>query len=348
MGYKKIALINGGLSGGGAERFTVTFANALQQDSNYLVYLLTSRKQENEYPLSKDVSRYCILTKSFLKNIFIVRNFLIKNDIDTAVAIGIYCNLILCAANILLKTKVIISERNAPQQDKISFFSKVLRKCLYWNADFYIFQTKGAQSFYSKQIQKRSAVIHNPVIENLPQRSDVCIKEIVAVGRLMPQKNYPLLINAFANVVKTHPEYKLRIFGQGILLPQLQELTEKLKLTDKIIFEGFCSNVHQAIKDSDIFVMTSDFEGMPNSLMEAMAMGFPVISTDCPAGGPAELIQNDRNGLLVKVRDVKGLVDSILRLIEDNDLKIRLQTNAKNIRNTHCTTEIIKAWKRVL
>lgn len=345
---KKIALINGSLGGGGAERFTVTLANALQKDAAFQLFLITAQKQKNEYRLDECVNRYCILKDRFLKDILSIRYFLKTNTIDTAVAIGIYANLVLCVANVFLKTKVIISERNDPKHDSLSMVSKILRKLLYWRADGFVFQTKGAQSFYSRSIQKRSVVVHNPIMDNVPYKSNVCNKEIVAVGRLMPQKNYPLLLQAFAQVVKNHPDYTLRIFGQGILLEELQMLSEELCVADKVVFEGFSDHVHESIKDSDIFVMSSDFEGMPNSLMEAMAMGFPVISTDCPSGGPAELIQNGENGLLVQVGDATALAKAMETLITDQKLKQQLSKNAVTLRKTHSVDKIVSSWKKIV
>ena len=348
MNCKKIALINGSLCGGGAERFTANFANAIEKDSIYNLFLITAEKKEDEYELVKGIKRFCILSESFIKDLYTIRKFLIKNKINTAIGIGIYANLLLCSINFFLKTTIIISERNDPKHDNLSIISKVLRKLLYWRSDKYVFQTEGAKSFYSNSIQKRSVVIHNPVKENLPIKSTLCKKEIIAVGRLMPQKNYPLLINAFTQVSKHYPDYILRIFGKGLLLNELKVMADKLGISNKVIFEGFCTNIHEEIKDSDIFVLSSDFEGMPNSLIEAMAMGFLVISTDCPSGGPSELITNGVNGLLVKTDDVKSLSNAILTLINNEEFKQKIANSAKHLRATHSMDFIISKWKDIL
>ena len=106
--------------------------------------------------------------------------------------------------------------------------------------------------------------------------------------------------------------------------------------------------MHDQIKDSAIYVLSSDFEGMPNSLMEAMSMGFPVISTDCPCGGPAELIQNGKNGILVPVGDSDKMAMEINRLIEEPGECLKLGKNAMKIGQTHSQDVIVQQWLKFL
>lgn len=343
---KKIAFI-GGLGYGGSERVTANLANEFSGD--LMVYVITGDVQENEYELNESVYRKCMLKYKFFEDCQRVKRFLISEKIDSVVGMGIYGNLMLGAINgRALKTKTIIAERNDPRHDNLSIKTRILRFFLYRRADFFVFQTKEEQTYYNQSMQDRSVIIHNALKADLPFRSDGTNKEIVAVGRLMAQKNYPLLLRAFAEVSKLHPEYILRIFGQGDLEKELKRLTVDLGIENSVIFEGFKTDVHKRIENSDIYVMSSDFEGLPNSLMEAMAMGFPVISTDCPAGGPSEVIENGENGILVPVGDVKVLTKAISDLISNEELKDRIRKEAIKIRNTHSVAVITKKWREVL
>ena len=340
----KIAFINQSIRGGGAERATVNLANRLSEKKDTELFLVTGPVQENEYNVSSQVQRMSVLRINLFSDIVALRKVFKENKIDVAVGMGIYSNLCVCIANFGIKTKIIISERNSPAHDHISKKSKLLRFLFYRNADAYVFQTQQARQFYSKVIQKRGVVIHNPVKSDLPDKSHVNNKEIVAVGRLMPQKNYNMLLDAMKKVIELHPEYILRIFGVGNDLEKLQEKSKKIDVEKNVVFEGFCLNVHEQIQDSEIFVMSSDFEGMPNSLMEAMAMGFPVVTTDCPCGGPSELIADGENGILVPVGDCEKMAEAIIHVIEDKELSKKISVNAKDIIRTHNDSVIVDSW----
>lgn len=345
----KIAIYNTTIKGGGAERFTVLLSKGLA-DKGYDIHLLTGVKEEREFQVANNVKRVILHErKSLIPNAKSLSTYLKEYDIDICLAIGIYPNFVaILAKKFSIRTKIIISERNAPKQDHLSWKSKLLRKLLYHQADAFVFQTPGARDFYSKNIQKRSVVIPNPLKEGLPIRSSNPKKEIVAVGRLMPQKNYELLLSAFAEVCKQNTEYTLHIYGQGIYESHLRNYAKSLKIDGRVFFEGFKNDVHSCIKDSDIYVLSSDFEGLPNALMEAMAMGFPVISTDCPPGGPKMLIEDGVNGLLVQVENKDELSRAMLKLIGDENLKVQIAKNAAKSIREYTLNNIINLWETFL
>ena len=344
----KIAILINSIVGGGSERFATLLANGLS-DQGYAVSLLTGPRQPEEFELNEKVKRVELFPhQKFPVSSTILHRYLNSHAIHVCIAIGIQANLTAALANLMLKTKIVLCERNAPKEDHLSWKSKLLRKLLYRRGDAFVFQTPDAQAFYSHTIQRKGVVIPNPVKEGLPRRSEAVRKEIVAVGRLRPQKNYPLLLTAFSKVHHQHPDYHLRIFGRGSCLAELETLVQALDLHDAVTFEGFRPDVHQAISESDIFVLSSDFEGMPNALMEAMAMGFPVVSADCPCGGPRMLITDRKNGLLTKVGDADDLARALNLLIEDPDLKQKCASQASRIREAYALREILLKWEMFL
>ena len=344
----RIAILMTSIAGGGSERFATVLANGLAT-REHEVHLLTGPTRPGEYCLFNQVHRTVLYTKSSLvKNALSLRTYLKKHHIDVCVAVGIYPNFVAALSNFNLETHIVLSERNAPKEDFLSRKTRILRKLLYWRGDAFVFQTPDAKAFYSRNIQNRGVVIPNPIKDNLSVRlTDSPLHEIVAVGRLMPQKNYPMLLDAFALVVKKHPEYSLRIFGRGKYETELKSKANQLGIADNVIFEGFSLNVHEAIKNSEIYVLSSDFEGLPNALMEAMAMGFPVVCTDCPCGGPRMLIQNNVNGLLVPVGDSKAMANALLHFIEHPEKQISCAKEAIKARELYRVESIIKKWEHL-
>ncbi len=344
----KILFLIESISGGGLERRTVNLINQLSKNRNIEIDLITGVKQRQEYAINKCIKRYTFLKSYILDDISLLKRFVIQKDVEVAIGMGIYASLLLCIVRFNADCKVIVVEANDPSHDQISWKSRFLRKMVYWNADGYIFQTEEEKRYYSKKIQRKSIVIHNPIMSDLPIRSENVKKEIVAMGRLEFQKDYPVLIKAFYAIHKIHPDYKLRIFGQGDKEKELKELSVQFGLEGSVVFEGFCLDVHQKIIDSDIYVLTSQFEGMPNSLLEAMAMGFPVVSTDCDGGGPKEIIRDGYNGYLVPVGDIVAIANKINYLIDNNSIKERMGKNALKIRKSHDSCQICSSWERYI
>lgn len=347
----RIAVVIGALSGGGAEHFTATFVNELYKREGVIPYLITAEKKEDEYYVNDLINRVCILddNRNFIKDANMIKKYANSNHIDYVIGIGIYANICVSMCKLLgMKSKAVLSERNDPYHDSISWKSKMLRNILFRFANGYVFQTNGAKEFYPERIQKNSIVIHNPVINKLPRKSSVNNKEIIAIGRLLPQKNYALLIQSFAEISKMYPEFILRIFGVGDLLDDFMNMTKQLGIENKVCFEGFHKNVHELIKDSYMYVITSDYEGMSNALMEAMAMGFPVISTNSPPGGAAELIDDEFNGILTECGNKQMLTEKMKQLIENDQLRDKISQNAYDINNTHNVNVIVDKWLKFL
>ena len=196
-----------------------------------------------------------------------------------------------------------------------------------------------------KSTQKKSEIIYNPVNPKFYKADNRDPKkEIAMVGRLQPQKNYYLAIQAFSNVVKKYPDYKLVIYGDGILKIELQNLCKHLNIDNSVIFYGVVDAVEEKLSTASIFLLSSDFEGMPNALMEAMAVGIPVISTDCPCGGPKALIESDIQGILVPCGNIDKMSEALCRLIENEGLRIKMGLEAKKRALDFLPEIVFKAW----
>lgn len=345
----KIGIFVGSLYGGGAERFASILASGLSK-KNEVSLITFTQKQQQEYSLLKSVKRENLDISINCHGIKKFFSFIDKNFYDVYIGIDLIPNLLLSSAKLANKTrKVIISERNAPKYTKLNVLWKILRFFLYAKADTIVFQTEDAKASYRRVISRKGVVIPNPLRKDMPYRDRHMIcSEIIAVGRLNQQKNYDLLLYAFKSVHEEYPDYILRIFGQGVEEEHLKMLSQKLGIQEYVIFEGYKEDINEWMKYSDIFVMTSKYEGMPNALMEAMAMGFPVISSDCPSGGPRALIKDHENGILFENDNLEQLIFRMKEVLGSEQLKEKLSMNAVKIREELDEDFIIHKWESML
>ena len=245
-----------------------------------------------------------------------------------------------------LRIPVIISERADPYQS-ISKLDRIMH-FIYGFADGAVFQTDGAKHFYQKSLQKKSAVIPNPVI--IPKSIEIhsleaTKKEIVCVGRFEnKQKRQDLAIKAMNLIHAKHPDYRMVFWGDGEDLDSAKTLVHELQLDDCVAFHGVSKNVLQDIKDSEIYLLTSDYEGIPNTLIEAMSIGIPCVSTDCSPGGARLLLGDSENGIIVPCGDVDAISNAVLKLIEAKDISLDYSRKAKNSLNRFSLEEIMRNW----
>ncbi|SDN15934.1 Glycosyltransferase involved in cell wall bisynthesis [Acetanaerobacterium elongatum] len=310
------------------------------------VTLIVQQDTRKAYPLDErvhlvgtPVSVKIPVLRSLLRG-FKLRKQLKALQPDIIVSFLTWMNIVTIVHSAGLKIPVIVSERNDPASD--GFFYKLLRRLVYPCASGFVFQTKDAQAYFSEKIQQRSVVIYNPIMAALPAETKVRNPHrVVAVGRLEAQKNYPLLFRAFS----TLPEaYTLDVYGSGSLREEFVALLSELKLGNRVTLHGSVPDVLEQIKDAAVYVLPSSYEGMPNALIEAMAVGLPCIATDCPCGGVRALVKDRENGLLVPVNDEKALSAAMLELLQDTALQDRLSHNAKEIKTTLSADKIRSQW----
>ena len=345
---RKIIFLIPAMRGGGAER-VISILTDYFSAKGHVVKIALFKKDVIEYSISSNVE----IDKSLIgkcdspiKRVMAFHKFL-KNEGEAVVfsfftMIGLY----ILVSSFGTKARIIISERLDPAQSipkKKWLFN--IRKLLYRFAAGFVFQTKDAMLFFDENIQKKSRVIPNPIKENLPNRyKGTRSKRIVTFARLEPQKNYPLLIDAFYEFHKVHTDYILEIYGQGEMEQTLKEQVGRLGLTNSIVFMGFVSNIHERVIDASMFVLPSDYEGLSNSMLEAMAIGLPCICTDCPPGGAKMFIDNMVNGLLVPIKDKKSMIEAMNLLADDIVLRDKISFNATKVSRELSKENICEKW----
>ena len=220
---------------------------------------------------------------------------------------------------------------------------------LYKKSDCLVCQTPDAKAYFPKNIQKKTVIIPNPIKSDLPQPwKGTRRKEIVNFCRLNPQKNLRLLIDAFEDFSNTHPDFSLAIYGDGELHDSLQQYISEKGLENKVRLHPAVSDVHERIKDAYMFVSSSDFEGLSNSMLEAMAMGIPTICTDCPCGGAKMVIENGINGLLTPVGDKDELSAAMQQVADNSQIAHNIGKEALKIRSKLSTDIIVGEWRKII
>lgn len=346
----KIACVHAQIKLGGADRRLIDLANALARNGNEVKLYLMSENNYDGFPIEPSIKVECIAKKSkipktqFISNIFSLKDKLKQDGIDLAISFLYPINIQLMLAKKGTSVKTLISERGDPNSQPKGGVWKFLRDKTYPCTDGMVFQTEGAKEYYVKNLGLGGKVIHNPVDLEDATAKPINNKVIANIGLLEPHKNQHRLLYAFSLFTKEHPEYKLRICGGGPLEVELKTYAKKLGIADKVIWMGKIPDAHIAVSGDDMFVLSSDFEGMPNALMEAMAMGMPCISSDCVPGGARELICDCKNGLLSVLDDGTDLAKKMAILADDPNYAAKLGKKASEIAKTHSSNHIYAQW----
>ena len=336
---------------GGAERVLLELAGRFAADG-YRAVFVTSYTVPDEYPLPAGVERLTLervecIHPSPAQNLERIRKLRrLCREYRPAVLIAFMPAPCLRAALATrgLPVRLLVSVRNLPE---VEYPGKVLRfvgQHILPMADFCVFQTEQARAWFPERLRKKSAVIMNQVAAAFFDTPPAAVRrDIFAVGRLCEQKNHALLIRAYAALGPV--EDRLVIYGEGPLRPELEALIDRLSLRGRVLLPGLSDDIPRDLGGAKCFVLPSDFEGMPNALLEAMALGLPCISTDCPCGGPAAVIRDGENGLLVPVGDEAALTARLAALLGDEALRARLSENARRTAEAFRPARIFARWK---
>lgn len=347
---KKICFVIGVLSNGGSERVVSLLAQNFSK-IGYRVSIITLYGDENDYVLDDKVELLPILYKNksqlltILGRLILLRRKIKQVSPDVIISFDAMINIYTVISSFFLKAKLVISERNDPNQYPTNKYIRAIRNILYIFTDKIVFQTNDAKKYFSEAIQKKGTIISNPIKNDLPKWVGTSAeKTIITASRLQEQKNLPMLIDAFEVIEREFPEYNLKIFGVGTLKDSLEKRVERKKLSEKIKFPGFSNAIHDEISKATMFVISSNYEGISNSMLEALAIGIPVISTDSPIGGAKMFIKNNENGILISVGATNELIIAMRRIIIEKDLANNLSNNAQKIKSLLTEEKIVKKW----
>lgn len=352
---------------GGAERVFVILANQLVK-RGYDITVLTFDNEDMEsfYPLSTGIRRICIsrievektlpwLPSQLIRRLVIARRAILNLNCDGLISFGDSMNIFTLWLSFLTLKKSIIADRNHPHYKNRRLRFRIERALLYPFCSSLIVQTKGVISCYPRWLRQKTTVIANPVdfrfegIESIGNTVNSIIKRqnfrILTIAKLMPQKGLDVMVKALKKLDQQYAHWVWTVLGEGPLLKSLQDMIIQSDLQSKVYFEGVVENVGEYLKQSDLFVLSSRFEGFPNVLIEALACGVPVVSTRCPFG-PEDIVQDGFNGMLVSVDNDTELSDAILKMIEDTPFRERLAQNARQSIQPFFIENVISKWDK--
>lgn len=348
----KILFVVRSVGMGGATKQLAMTANALAEKGHKVsVYSYCWNKtyegfsNEVKYIPSKEYGKL----GEYLYVVYDIRQTIRKEHPDVVISWRANAGCFTRIATIGMKCKVIYSERTDPYMETSAFLKLATWVCGF--SDGGVFQTEKARVYYPK-LMSSATVIPNPFdckaltdIISLDKRR----KEIACVGRFfMVQKRQDVMLDAFRNIHEEMPDYKLVFYGDGADLNKVKQMAVEKGLSDFVDFKGAVNNVVEQIRESRILVLTSDYEGIPNVVLEAFAAGTPVVATDCSPGGARILIDNEKNGFIVPIRDTAAIAEKVIQTINDNALSAQFIKNSRDKLALFKYENIANLWNKYI
>ncbi len=344
----KIIISCGTMMQGGAER-VISILSEKFSDMGHNVELLLYFEKPQFYKLDErvrvTVDEKVIGNKNVLRHIAWRRSFIKKSKPDVVISFLAPINMVDIIAMLGFKTKHIVADRSDPRRSPEEFIIRCARDFLYHFGDGIVLQNNRNREYFPYAIRKKSKIIYNPL--DLGEYMGCGLnsekeKKIVCVGRIIDSKRPEMLIRAFRKICNEFPQYKLVFLGDGNKKTEMEEYANTLGLAEKVEFCGAVENVFEQIKSAALFVLCSDYEGMPNSLLEAMCIGIPVISTR--VSGATDVITHGENGILIECSDEEALADAMMRMLSDDDLRRKCSENAVKLCEKLNCDKIAKQW----
>lgn len=355
----KLAIYISGMRKGGTERKVANLANYMS-DKGHEVVLVNAYRFDDEFAVNESVKRLvCEPSKDELPGSRIgnyrarfnaLKDIWVREKPDVILSFIGKTNIMTLLTSKGLNIPVAVGIAGDPNEEYYNPVLKFLARNLFKKADAVILQTERSKAFFPKKVLDKAVIMRNPVspdfdIDRFEGERD---KTVVTLGRIDDNKNHALIIDAFASIADKYPEWKVIIYGEGPSKEALEAKVRDLGLSNRILFPGYTDDVVGVLKIAGVFVLSSNTEGSPNALIEAMMMGVPVISTDCPCGGPGELIRDGQNGLLIPVNDRVKMQDSLQKLFDNPHFAEQIGRESARTRDIYSPKKVFEAWEKLL
>ena len=355
-----VVLVISDLRGGGTQRVLTRLANIWTTKGLRVCVVTLSGSDGDKYALypavnritlnAVGVSRVKITALIFnARRLFRLRQALRLANAPVIISFLTTTNILSILAAIGLPTRVVVSERNDPERQRLPWPWPLLRRWTYAHAHFVTANTRGALDWLRNFVPATKLLLVPNPLGQIPTAvsPDNRNKVILHIGRLSHQKAQDILLEAYARVIEKSPDWRLTIVGNGPKKLQLSELASVLHIADRIHWIEWTDDVNSLYRSSSIFVLPSRYEGTPNALLEAMSNGLPVIVTDA-SPGPLDWVINRETGLVVKADNVPMLVTALTQLVESTALRICLGERAHKKILEFDEETVNQAWTRVL
>lgn len=353
----KILFVISSLRGGGAERVASTLCNHWALNMQDVILVTLDGKQNDFFKTNDRIKRYALDSYMSSKNIWDkisanfsrawrIRKIVKANKPDVVIAFMDVSNVLAIVACLGTGIPVVISERSYPPYFHDGDMFDRIRRMVYKFCSAFVAQTNKIADWGRAFLpHKPIAVIVNPLAERALNADLATPREniVLGMGRLHPDKGFDLLVEAFNLCYAQYPEWQLHIAGIGREQEKIERMIREFNIGDRVKLLGETDQPQELYAKSKIYVLSSRVEGFPNVLIEAMANGLPVTSFDCNSG-PADIIDNEVNGLLVPGNQVDALALSMQRLMADEGLRNRLGAEAAKIRDKYVLENISQQW----
>lgn len=359
----RITFVISSISSGGAERVMSMMSNYWARKGWNITIITYATREADFYNIHSHVERIRIHSDnqkrgflspviSNISRIYFLRKEIIRSRPDVIISFMDTVNVLTLIATVFLNYPILISERVDPRYHLPKLPWRILRRIFYSRASGLIVQTSNLLKWASVRVgTKKSFVIPNPIDQIVSNSTNNTSKfshsYIVAVGRIETQKGFDILIRIFDRVLKSHPDWKLVIVGEGTKRQSLELLITSLGLTEKVLLIGRITDPSEVMRNASVFALSSRFEGFPNVLIEAMKLGLPVISYDCPSG-PAEIINHRKNGILIPMDNEIEFEKSLVELMDDRNFAESLGKEAKKVILTYSEDKIFGMWENII